>query len=204
MLSCKTKIEKAWLVTSVIIMVTHKLLESSSSGYEASSEPLRLWLEMTMLVLSFPLGGLTLFALHDALYWCDDCRNLEFLLDWSTLLFAGYIQWFWLLPEFLRNRKFTFLDLHLGRRQETAAPESSPSPAGATPAPLSVAPAAFEALTHAAQEAAPLPAFDAVACAPALAEFDEAGLTALGRVLQAPSRTHASAPHAETIFPRVS
>ncbi|MCA1564150.1 MAG: hypothetical protein LC803_00560 [Acidobacteria bacterium] len=207
---CKTKVEKAWLVASVIIFITHRLLDASYPGYYSPSAPLRLWLELAMVALSFPLGGLTLFALHSAAFWCDDCRSLEFLFDWSTLLFAGYIQWFWVLPEFLRNRKLTLLDL----KQPTETISSNASPAvvePATPAPLSPAtPVAVTsspaAVLPAAAVAAPCGAFDAATFAPPLTEFDEAGVTALGRVFQAQSPPPTRAPHAhvEAIFPRVS
>ena len=203
-LTCKTKIEKAWLVTSVVSLVAHKLLEASSSGYH-SSDPLRAWLELSMIVLSFPLGGLTVFALHGAMFWCDDCRNLEFLFDWSTLLLAGYIQWFWVLPEFLRGRKLTLLDLR--RLPETAASNASPAGIEAQPAPLSAAPPApIPAAPPNIPEAAPPSAFDVAAFAPPLAEFDEAGLTALDRVLQVTPRppAQAASSQVEAIFPRIS
>ena len=203
-LTCKTKIEKAWLVTSVVILVAHKLLEASSSGYHPS-DPFRVWLELSMIVLSFPLGGLTLFALHGAMFWCGDCRNFEFLFDWSTLLFAGYIQWFWVLPEFLRGRKLTLLDLK--RLPETAATNASPDGVEAQPAPLSAAPPApVPAAPPNIPEAAPPSAFDVAAFAPPLAEFDEAGLTALDRVLQATPHppAQAASSQVEAIFPRIS
>ncbi|HYG12468.1 MAG TPA: hypothetical protein VD835_21210 [Pyrinomonadaceae bacterium] len=194
---CKTKIEKAWLVSSVSIFVMHRLLEASSPGY-TPTDPLRLWIELAMIALSFPLGGLTLFALHGVAFWCDDCRSLEFLFDWSTLLFAGYIQWFWLLPEFLRNRKLTLLDLR--RLPETVSPNVSPAIHEATPAPFAAAPPprAFNSV--------PLDAFGPSTFAPTLAEFDEAGRTPLDRVLQAQASPPAGAAssHVETIFPRVS
>ncbi|HEX8129785.1 MAG TPA: hypothetical protein VF527_11845 [Pyrinomonadaceae bacterium] len=228
---CKTKIEKAWLWTSVSIFVAHRLLENSSSGYYSSADPLRLWLELAMIVLSFPFGGLALLALHVALFWCDDCRNLDFLFDWSTLLFAGYIQWFWVLPEFLRNRKLTVLDLK--RTPEIVAHAAAPSVAAnvtSTPVASHAAATAVAATTHASLSAAtpnpfdaaphdavvavpralsaaaapPLPAFDAAAFVPRLAEFDEAGLTALDKVFQAQSTPHAPPSHVEAIFPRVS
>lgn len=214
---CKTKIEKAWLVASVIIFITHRLLDASSSGYYSPSAPLRLWLELAMIALSFPLGGLTLFGLHGAAFWCDDCRSLEFLFDWSTLLFAGYIQWFWVLPEFLRNRKLTLLDLK--QPTETISPNASPTvvepatpvrlspatPAAVTSSPATVASSPATVLPAAAV-AAPCSAFDAATFAPPLTEFDEAGVTALGRVFQAqsPPPTHAPHAHVEAIFPRVS
>jgi hypothetical protein len=194
---CKTKIEKAWLVTSASIFILHRLLEDASPGCYAGTAPLRMWLGVAMIALSFPFGGLALLALHAALFWCDDCRNVNFLFDWPTLLFAGYIQWFWVLPEILRNRELTLLDLK--RLPLTVSPSIS------TPDP-EPAPAALEAASPVAFEAAPLPAFDAAAFVPRLPEFDEAGLTALDRVLQAqPSpRAPASSSHVEAIFPRVS
>jgi len=210
---CKTKIEKAWLVTSASIFVLHQLLEDSSPGCYADAAPLRMWLGVAMIALSFPFGGLALLALHGALFWCDDCRNVEFLFDWSTLLFAGYIQWFWVLPEILRNRELTLLDLK--RLPETvspnvSAPDPEPTPAAleaASPVALEAAsPVACEAASPVACEAAPPPAFDAAAFVPRLAEFDEAGLTALDRVLQAQTSppAPASSSHVEAIFPRVS
>jgi|GEM_PF-4857465 len=206
---CKTKIEKAWLVTAVGIFLMHRLLEASSPGYYPSN-PLRPWLELAMIMLSFPSGGLTLSVLHITAAWCDDCRNLEFLFDWSTLLFAGYIQWFWVLPEFLRSRKLTLLNLK--RPPEIVSPKPSPA---VNELPTTVAfdtthdPAAAATPDDAkprASDAVPLPAFDASAFAPALAEFDEAGLTALDRVFQAqtPQPAQASPSPVEAIFPRVS
>ncbi|HLL14275.1 MAG TPA: hypothetical protein VK388_04285 [Pyrinomonadaceae bacterium] len=206
---CKTGIEKAWLVAAVGIFVMHRLLEGSSFGYYPSS-PLRLWLELAMIVLSFPSGGLALFALHIAAVWCNDCRNLEFLFDWSTLLFAGYIQWFWLLPEFLRNRKLTLLNLE--RPPEIVSLNASPAvnESAVTAATFDATPAAAAVTPDDAKprifDAAPLPAFETAAFAPALAEFDEGGLTALDRVFQArvPPPAQASPSHVEAIFPRVS
>lgn len=207
----KTKIEKAWLVAAVGIFVMHRLLEGSSSGYYPSS-PLRLWLELAMIMLSFPSGGLTVFVLHITAAWCGDCRNLEFLFDWSTLLFAGYIQWFWVLPEFLRSRKLTLLNLK--RPPEIVSPNASPAvnESAATAATFDATPVAAAAAFTPDDarprifDAAPLPAFDAAAFAPALAEFDEGGLTALDRVFQAQERPPAQAlpSHVEAIFPRVS
>jgi hypothetical protein len=195
---CKTKFEKAWLAASVAIFITYRLLEGSSPGYYTLGAMLTQRLELAMLILSFPLGGLTMFVLNDALYWCEGCRNLEFLLDWPTLLFAGYIQWFWVLPEFLRSRKLTLLDLK--RLPETLSPNAAP--VVVRPA----TPAALDAAPPRALDAAPLPAFDAAAYAPARAEFDEAGLTALDRVFQAQSPPAAQRPpsHVEAIFPGVS
>ncbi len=192
----KTKIEKAWIVASVLILVAHKLLEGSAPLHYEAATYVGWWLKAAMTVLSFPFGGMTAFALYDAMFWCDGCRDLEWLLDWPTLLFAGYIQWFWMLPEFLRARKLTLLDLK--RPPETVSP-------GASPANNESNPAAFDAAAHAAFEAAPLPAFDAAAFVPRHAEFDEAGLTALDRVFQAQALPAAPpSPHVEAIFPRVS
>jgi hypothetical protein len=197
---CKTKIEKAWLVASILIFVAHRLLEPSAQGYYSVATPLRLWLEVAMVVLSFPLGGLTMFIVHSSLSWGDNCQDLEFLLDWSLLLFAGYIQWFWVLPEFLRGRKLTFLSL------KGATGTISPHASSAADIEAAMPAAPVDAALPGAFDAAPLPAFDAAAFVPALAEFDEAGLTALDRVFQAQTSPTAQATpsHVEAIFPRVS
>jgi len=206
-LVCKTKIEKAWLVASVTIFIVHRLLEASPSDYYLPNHPLRLWLELMMIALSFPFGGLAVLALQSVTFWCDDCRNLESLFDWPTLLFAGYIQWFWVLPEYLRSRKLTLLDLK--RTPEIVSPENS-HPAivePATHAPLASAPSVSLAAAAAPPDnAAPRPAFDANHFTPRLAEFDEAGLTALDRVFQAQRRPPAegSLSHVEAIFPHVN
>jgi hypothetical protein len=194
---CKTKTEKAWIVASVSILVVYKLSGGSPPDYYGADTLLEECLKLAMIALSFPLGSLTMFALHDARFWCDGCRDLEWMLDWSTLLFAGYIQWFWVLPEFLRGRKLIILNIK--RRPETISPDASAPIAEPAAASLDTAP-------RAACEAAPLPAFDAAAFAPRFAEFDEAGLTALGRVFQAQSPPHAPASpsQVEAIFPRVS
>ena len=178
---CKTNIEKAWLVSSLLAFAAHRLFEASAFGHYDAAAPLRLWLEVAMVALSFPLGGLVMFVLQGVALGCDGCRELEWTLDWSTLLFAGYIQWFWVLPEILRERQLTFLDLK--QRPE----HSSPPAAAAAP---------------------PLPAFDHAAFTTSpLAEFDEAGLTALDRVFQAPPPPPPAAArpsHVEAILPRRS
>ena len=189
-LPCKTKIEKAWLVTSLGILVIYKTLEASPSDYSSPAIILRWWLEVAMVLLSFPLGGLVMFALGGvSVFWCDECGQLDWMLDWSTLLLAGYIQWFWVLPEFLRDRQLTVLDLR--QPVEAALPDASTAPTPEVPQVAAVATAATsESFTHPP------------------AEFDEAGLTALGRVLQAeipqPERVRPIPPRAELIFPQVS
>lgn len=166
-LPCKTKFEKAWLVTSLIVLVMHRVLEVAPPDSYAPAYLLQIWLEVAMVVLTFPLGGLVMFVLRDAVFWCDACRGLEGTLDWSTLLFAGYIQWFWVLPEILRSRPLTFLNLR--QREETVSPDAS-------------LPAAAPQALAATAESFTFPP----------AEFDEAGLTALDRVL----RAEVSSPHA--------
>ncbi|MDQ1610651.1 MAG: hypothetical protein QOG00_582 [Pyrinomonadaceae bacterium] len=228
---CKTKLEKAWIIASVLILAAHRLLQTSAPDLYADATPLRLWLEVLIFISSFPLGGLTVYVVHDAVYWCDGCGAVAWMFDWSTLLFAGYIQWFWVMPELLRGRQLTLLDLK--RTPETFAPnnpshiaaEATPAPsatatpaplATATPAPLTVAPPASLAAPPASlaatppdvRAAAPPHVFDTAAacCAPAFREFDEAGLSALDRVFQAHAAPTAAPPasQVEAIFPRVS
>ncbi|MDQ1593418.1 MAG: hypothetical protein QOG71_4045 [Pyrinomonadaceae bacterium] len=218
---CKTKLEKAWIIASVLILAAHRLLQSAAPDFYADATPLRLWLEVVIFISSFPLGVTAVYVVHDATYWCDGCRAVTWMLDWSTLLFGGYIQWFWVLPEFLRGRQLTLLDLK--RTPQTVAPNASsiiaaetPAPlATATPDPLTVAPPASLAAPPASLAAtppdvcaaAPPNVFDTAACcAPAFREFDEAGLSALDRVFQAHAAPTAVPPasQVEAIFPRVS
>ncbi|MDQ1557110.1 MAG: hypothetical protein QOD32_170 [Pyrinomonadaceae bacterium] len=234
---CKTKLEKAWIIASVLILAAHRLLQSAAPDFYADATPLRLWLEVVIFVSSFPLGVTAVYVVHDATYWCDGCGAVAWMLDWSTLLFGGYIQWFWVLPEFFRGRQLTLLDLK--RTPETVAPDThshiaaethAPS-ATATPAPLAATtrvplaaatldplavappasstepPASLIATPHDVRAAAPPHVFDTAACcAPAFAEFDEAGLSALDRVFQAHAAPTAATPasQVEAIFPRVS
>ncbi|HEX8458119.1 MAG TPA: hypothetical protein VF656_12535 [Pyrinomonadaceae bacterium] len=216
-LVCKTKFEKAWIVASVVLLVVYMTLTNTGSGDVTPGRPFLAWLELSMIILSFPLGGLTLFGLYILTFWCDDCRNLQFLFDWPTLLVAGYIQWFWLLPEFLQSRQLTLLDLKRPLRAITAnaspvAGDTTPASLSTTPTSLSTTPAPLSTTrapqTNASPDtcAATLPAFDAAAFAPALTEFDEAGQTALDRVFLASPVAPAQASPAsrvETIFPRV-
>jgi hypothetical protein len=185
-LPCKTKTEKAWLVVSLFILVAHRMFEVAPPSHYSPAYLLEVWLEVAMVVLSFPLGGLVMFVLRDAVFWCGGCRGLEWTLDWATLLFAGYIQWFWVLPEILRGRQLTLLNLR--QPVEAVLPDATSSAPAPEVTQVAGASAASGSFTH-------LPA-----------EFDEAGLTALGRVLQAqqtpqpvPAPTHA--PRAELIFP---
>jgi hypothetical protein len=160
---CKTNIEKAWLVASLIILFLHRMMEASPPDYHAPDSIIMLWLEVAMVALSFPFGWIVMYVIGNATFWCDECRNFEWMLDWSTLLLAGYIQWFWVLPGFLRGRQLTLLNLR--PPDEVVLLEVSAAPAAKAP------PVA--------------PAVTANSSALLFAEFDEAGLTALDRVLRA-------------------
>ncbi|HEY0101603.1 MAG TPA: hypothetical protein VGB76_21935 [Pyrinomonadaceae bacterium] len=187
-LPCKTNLEKAWLITSLSVLFLHRMSEASGSVYYSPAIIERLWLEVSMIVLSFPFGGLLMFVLRDALSWCDGCRSLEWMLDWSTLLLAGYIQWFWVLPEILRRRQLTFLNLR--QAEESVLPETDP--ASSLPA-HNVSPDVSPVAATTAESLARLPA-----------EFDEAGRSALDRVLQSGWSTPPAPPaHVELIFPSV-
>jgi len=183
-LPCKTKIEKVWLVMSLIILFLYKTLEASPHDYSSPVVILRWWLEVAMVLLSFPLGGLVMFALQVVSFlWCDGCGHLDWMLDWSTLLLAGYIQWFWVLPEILRDRELTLLNL----RQTGEAVVTNTSSASTPKAP------------QVAATATPAESFTFPPV-----EFDEAGRTALGRVLRAETTAQSAqthAPRAELIFP---
>ena len=162
---CKTRGEKTWLVAGMTSLVLHRLLEA---GPDTGAMLLP---EAAMIALSFPFGPIAMLFILMGVEGSGANADLSWLLDWSTLLFIGYIQWFWVLPEMRRNNQAITLNL---------AP------------PIEIAPATPPDDSATLSEAAP-PAFDAATLLPPLAEFDEAGLTALERVLQArpfpPART---------------
>lgn len=156
---CKTKLEKAWLGASVTVFVLHRLLEVEPDAGAM------LLVEAAMIALSFPFGPIAMLFILMGVEGLSGDMDLSWLLDWSTLLFIGYIQWFWVLPEMRRNNQL--ITLHL-------AP-----PVGIVPdLPL------HDSATH--PETAPPFVFNSETFVPPLTEFDEAGLTALDRVLQAP------------------
>jgi hypothetical protein len=171
---CKTKAEKTWLMVSLTALVVHRLLEIEPS-------PRVMWLvEALMVVLTFPLGLIVMFFLALGVDASSRHADFSWLLDWSTLLVIGYLQWFWMLPEIRRNSQPITFNLtspvEIAASVETAAP-----PETATPAPP---PHDTLTLTELPPHAAPV-VFNVAAFVPPLSEFDEAGLTALDRVLRA-------------------
>ncbi len=155
---CKTKLEKAWLAASVTAFVLHRLLEVEPDAGA-------MWLvEAAMIVLSFPCGPIAMLFILMGVEGVSDQTDLSWLLDWSTLLFIGYIQWFWMLPEMRRNNQL--LTLHLAPPVEVV---SALPPDDSTTFPETTRRVIFSSANF----------------VPPLTEFDEAGLTALGRVLQA-------------------
>jgi len=157
-LQCKSKIEKAWLVMSLTTLVLHRLLEIEDSGGGDVAVPMLL-IEAAMIVMTFPAGPLAMLFLLILVESLGGAADTSWLLDWSTLLFAGYLQWFWLLPEIRQNS--IPLTLDLTRWKTIGAPENSSS---------------FPEATLAVSNAEAIPF--------SLSEFDEAGLTALERVLR--------------------
>lgn len=215
---CKTAAEKAWLVTGLAALVLQLLSESGPTGGG-------LWLAETLMVLlTFPLGPVVILFLAIGADLLRDSVDVSWLIDWSTLLLAGYLQWFWLLPEIRRRNQLTTLNLSspieipapavIAPPAETASPVEAPAPVKiATPAktalpvetaspvetvsPVKIATAASpdDALTR-PEIIAPV-VFDVAAFVPVLAEFDEAGLSALDRVL----RAHETSPPAPDAVP---
>jgi len=155
---CKTKLEKAWLVASAIAFVLHRL-------FEVEPDAGVMWLlEAAMIALSFPFGPIAMLFILIGVQGASDYTDLSWLLDWSTLLFIGYIQWFWVLPEMRQNNQL--ITLHLAPPVEivSALPPNDSATLPATALPV---------------------VFNSAIFVPPLTEFDEAGLTALDRVLQA-------------------
>jgi hypothetical protein len=208
---CKTGAEKAWLVASVTALVLHRLLEVEPDAGG-------MWLvEGVMITLSLPFGPIAMFFILAGVEGLSVYTDLSWLLDWSTLLFVGYVQWFWVLPEIRRNNQP--LTLNLTSPAETSPLETPPIKTVAVETmpveTLNVETLPVEALpAEIASTASPCGAatlrahapvvFDAAAFVPPLAEFDEAGLTPLERVLRAPKTSphapEAASSRAESIF----
>ena len=192
---CKTGAEKAWLVASLTTLVLHRLLEV---GPDAGG----IWLvEGAMIALSLPFGPIAMFFILAGVEGLSVRTDLSWLLDWSTLLFVGYIQWFWVLPEIRRNNQPLTLNLTSPIETlptktvvvetlpvETLPVETLPVESVPTAPPCN----ASTLRAHARG------VFDAAAFVPPLAEFDEAGLTPLERVLRAP-KTSRRAPEAASV-----
>jgi len=172
---CKTKAEKAWLVASVTALVLHRLLEVEPDAGGM------LLVEALMSALSFPCGPVAMLFIMMGVGGLSDYTDVSWLLDWSTLLFVGYVQWFWVLPEIRRNNQT--ITLNLTSPVEIASP----------------APPQDDSLTL--PELAPV-VFNTATFVPLLAEFDEAGLTALERVLQAQAAPPRRSSHVELIAPQ--
>jgi hypothetical protein len=200
---CKSGVEKAWLVTALTVYVFHRLLETAPGGDG-------LWLfEALMIILTFPFGPLAMLFLALGVSELRGLMDVGWILDWSTLLFVGYIQWFVVLPEIRRNSKLTVLNLTTP--VEVASTVKSASPVEIAPpveivSPVEVASPASPNDSLTLPEVAPV-GFNAADFLPALAEFDEAGLTALDKVLRAspsaPPARQAPPSCDEVIFPAV-
>ncbi|MBA3247388.1 MAG: hypothetical protein H0T63_04820 [Pyrinomonadaceae bacterium] len=156
----KSRGEKAWVVFGLLVFVAHRILEVNDSTGGAAGK-LMLLLEVIMLAMTFPLGSVAMLFLGLLTVSCESCRDLEWTLDWNTLMFVGYLQWFWVIPELRRRNKLTLLDLSPRRAAEASSHgELSAAAAGLFPVLLP-------------QTATALPQ-----------EFDEEGRTPLERVLE--------------------
>lgn len=177
---CKTNAKKAWIAASLTALVLHRLLEI---------EPRADWIwlvEGAMIALSFPAGPIAMIFILAGVEGTRGYTDLSWLLDWSTLLFMGYVQWFWMLPEMRRNKQP--LTLNLTSPAETASSAETTSVETPSPAP------SHGSLTL--PEPAPV-IFNAASLLPLLAAFDEAGMSPLERAL----RTPRTSPHAPQTSP---
>jgi hypothetical protein len=220
---CKTRAEKAWLVASLTALVLHRLLEveTGASG---------MWLvETAMILLTFPFGPFVMLFLAIGVDWLRAYTDAGWLIDWSTLLLAGYLQWFWVLPEIRRRTQLITLNLSWSSetspleinsptkpasRSATASSTGTTSPTEIISPTATTSPTAITSPVEIPSTAPPrrsltLPekvpiVFNVANFVPAFAAFDEAGLTALDRVLRAeqtaPPTPEAPPSRVELIF----
>jgi hypothetical protein len=128
---CKTKIEKAWLAASVFALFGYHLF-GGGTHYEESG--LVLLIEFVMILLSAPLGVVVMLPIALAVDACDQCSELSWMLDWSIVLFFGYLQWFVLIPEIRKRNELTLLKLDIRRAQPRAAKQTAKPALVAKPA----------------------------------------------------------------------
>jgi hypothetical protein len=106
---CKSTGEKVWIATSLSVFFAHRALEGGGSW--VSDDGFLVFLQLLMIVASFPLGAVAIFVVALSVQACGSCDELRWMLDWSTLLVAGYIQWFWIVPEIRKHNHLTLLKL---------------------------------------------------------------------------------------------
>ena len=190
---CKTRIEKAWLAASLLTLFAYRVVHGG--GWEHPAGGLTVLLQFFMILLAAPLGLLAMLPVVFLVDVCDNCGELKWLIDWSTVLFFGYLQWFVIIPEMRNLNTPTFLKLNAPRAEPKTTKKRTPrrarkrTPTAAKPLP----PATTAAATTITVAVAPP---REVVRAPARAEpeagglaapptphFDEDGLTPLGKVL---------------------
>jgi hypothetical protein len=176
---CKSTGEKVWLAASLSAFFAHRVLEGGAS--RVSDEGFMVFLQLLMIVASFPLGAVAIFIVALSVDACESCGELKWMLDWSTLLLAGYFQWFWIVPEIRRRNQLTLLNLEpptRGKRKRAAR---------ARPTALTPAPGGNSCtITFASAPARAVACGEVRADSPTarpLPHFDEAGLTPLEKVL---------------------
>lgn len=189
----KTKIEKAWLAASLLTLFAYRVVEGG--GWEHPAGGLTVLLQFFMILLAAPLGLLAMLPVLFLVDACDNCGELRWLIDWSTVLFFGYLQWFVIVPEMRNLNRLTFLKLdtrrvepkttkkRTRRRTRKRAPAAAEPPPAATTAAattITVAVAPPREVVRAPARAVPEPGEPV---APPSPHFDEEGLTPLGKVL---------------------
>jgi hypothetical protein len=112
-------------------------------------------LEAAMALLSFPLGTAVAFVFHS-----PDFGLFGRFAFWAAAMGLGYAQWFHLLPALKRWER--------GRRINTLNLDAAPSVASASPLGLGAG--------------GPRPALDAPR--PPVPQFNDRGMTPLGRILR--------------------
>lgn len=195
----KTKIEKAWIAAGMSAFVAYRLWNGGSGG----DDPLSFLLETVMFFLSFPLGPAAMLPVAIAYDSCDRCGEVKWMLDWSVVLFVGYLQWFWIVPSIRERGRHTFLSLSPradetgdnARRDDGPAEEAARLVAAEVRGVLSPAvPDARIAAVTTAQQCAQVAVARTrrrrkrrrVKAGGPPPHFDDAGLTPLGKVLAEP------------------
>ncbi|MGH9942203.1 MAG: hypothetical protein ACRD9R_07590 [Pyrinomonadaceae bacterium] len=109
----KSGIEKAGLAFGLLVFAAYRTLEANAAngGGNGAADGWMLLLGVIMALMTFPLGGVVMFFLALLTETCESCQELGWALNWSTLMFVGYLQWFWLVPELRSRNRLTLLNL---------------------------------------------------------------------------------------------
>lgn len=123
----KFSLSGLWLLIGIFSMILPVFLPSSASPQNFVQNVIGTT-TVTMFILSFPssLFGLPVMFFAGHVLRVDPNSMEGMYLNLFLLFVLGFVQWFWIIPQVLRNeQRFQTLNL-LGRKSETHFLETAP------------------------------------------------------------------------------